>query len=225
MTSNDIEKLSKKYLLSSMPGYIVKGRIIIENNIDLLLRGLAIESSAYDKNRFRIVLFVQPLYILEDHIVFFFRQELGFLTKGHELWWNVDQNIDKNMQEICSLIVKKGQRWLSNIRILQDVILYLNKDKSNIDIHGFRVIAYSYILLGDFQKALKFLNNLIIRIDNSEDNRPWEMEIRDDICNIRDIVIDNPQKAKNLLIDFRRQTLDNLKLTKWAMTDVSHLLG
>ena len=72
-----VEKLAREHLLSDLRGFVVTRGIIHKTPIGGLLRGFWLDSSAFDKYSAYVYVFVQPLYVPEDTLVFSFGKRLA----------------------------------------------------------------------------------------------------------------------------------------------------
>ncbi|MHB0935895.1 MAG: hypothetical protein ACYDCO_20325 [Armatimonadota bacterium] len=101
MKQTEFQSLIRKYLLPELPEHANTGSLIWKEPIEHLLRGYHFDSSAWDQSTFRITVFVQPLYVPYDSIVYLFSQELGFLSAKREIWWIWEErNTEKNVKDI-----------------------------------------------------------------------------------------------------------------------------
>lgn len=219
MKQLEFEALIKKYLLPSLPGFAVKGGLLFTEPIGLLLHTIVFVPSIGDKNKFHVDVIIQPLYLLKEYIVCMYEYDL----------WSVKER---------SLI---GQRWLYNgqniedimidirLRICDDVIKWFNEIQTPIDlinngihIHGMndpyhlQSVVYSWIISGKQAEASKAMERWLTTLRGYESPYPWQVQLLEEATRIDALLRDDITKAQAALYDFRRFTLQHLKLEKWA---------
>ncbi len=116
MKSTYLRKLFKTYMAENLPDFSIKGHLIYHTEIDLILRGLSFEDSAFDANTFNIYVFVQPLFLPTQYLWFNFGERLHQLTKkGTDKWWTISsQNEPQIMREITTLVHGVGMDFLTD---------------------------------------------------------------------------------------------------------------
>jgi hypothetical protein len=130
MKSQLVRRLSKMYFLPNLPGYIAKGHLLYQQDLEHILRGFWFESSAFDRDSFTVEVFVQPLYIPVSHLSFTFGHRLGSLGKGYDIWWKYDEETEAlMMQEILSFMMSAGIPFLEERSSIEKLInQYINLD-------------------------------------------------------------------------------------------------
>ncbi len=220
MKTTLVKQLCKKYLLPDLPGYEVKGHLLYDRNYIYLLPGIYFESSSFNKERFTIDIFVQPLYIPATGLWWTFGNRLGMLAKGRDVWWEYREENERTiMQEIGADIHRVGIPFLETRKTLKDFIAqYRNKVDFAGDTYVIETVAYGCILLGEYQKAEKILGRFMIELDREIKRKPeisWLIDVQKRAKTILQHLQEKaPDAARQQLDEWTTYTLSEIKLKR-----------
>ena len=79
-----LERLSRRYLLPVLPGFVAKRHLIVASPVGWLLRGFLYEESGHTGRDFYMRVFVQPLYIPVGYVILSYGERLG--RPGSRIW-------------------------------------------------------------------------------------------------------------------------------------------
>jgi len=215
--NSEFEKMSKEYLLPSLPGFTVKGDMLFENPLGMILHGICYERSGFDKNIFRVEVIAQPLYIPSDFISYGIGQDLNYIKTRKQLqkWWTVEDGISTIMKEIREMFLGVGITWLNKYATPYDIATKVNKEFTPDDPHIMRRIAYSWILCGEKRKAKETLLSLSKGLSSDRWHAPWEYEMANEVEMISRLLESDIELAQQKMMEFRKFSIDGLKLQQW----------
>jgi len=220
MKGREFEKLIKKYLLLHLPSFKVKKTELFLYPINYLLRAFSFESSQFDPYNFTIYVFVQPLYVPDDCIVFNIGSRLGIMAGLGDKWWDYTPERESIiMDEILSLMKQHGVPFLQRIQTPQDLVEEIKRrfpEEDYPDSYYNEIIAFSLILAGKFEEALQELNRLIYVLKEDPELREWEIERMKRAERLRDMLMeDKKEEAIQLLKEWTVYTARNLRLEEY----------
>ena len=220
MKGREFERLIKKHLLPHLPGFKVKKAELFIYPINYLLRAFSFESSQFDRNRFTVYVFVQPLYIPDDGVVFNIGDRLGNMAGLRDTWW--DYKPEKEtliMNEILYLMQQYGVPFLQRIQTPMDLVEEIKREfpkEDYPDSYYNEIIAFSFILSEKFKDALQELNRLIYILKEFPELEEWQLERMKRAERLRDMLKKNKeQEAIQLLKEWTFYTAQNLRLDEY----------
>jgi len=154
MRKNYVSALGIK-LLDRLPGYHVKGALILAEPTIPILRGIAFDGSSHSKTSFYMHFFFQPLCVPAEHIHFTFGFRMTDPT-GIDGWESDRPNL---VADISKSLSKQALPFLQKVATLDGAAETLNSMKSK-NTHVKEAIAFCRILTGDTAMALKQLENI-----------------------------------------------------------------
>ena len=207
-----VEKLAREYLLSDLPGFVVTRGIIHKMPIGGLLRGFWFDSSAFGKYVSYLYVFVQPLYVPRDHLVFTFGRRLecrlGFLRSdkawelGPESWGTAVPALRRAM--VCDGLPFLKRR--DSIELLVRNLKYGIRVENSI--FDREALAYSLARLGRYREAERGLKSLIRSIKPDDLRQDVRKNAEDLLASIQA----GPDRAQELLDRWTEETARNLRL-------------
>lgn len=211
MTGRQFEKLFRRHLLPELPGFGCKGSLLFATPIQGLLRGFSFDTSAYDRRRFDIEVFVQPLYIPVDFIFYTFGERLPYPSDG----WCLSEGEEASvMAQVLASIKGRGLQFIGYIQTPRDLAhkrALVNSSPN--DPHVVRAVAYSHALAHEYPEAVQALDRLDAIM--SEDNplrQPWDDELQEQGRLMRKLLLQSPEEAVDLLERWTEQTRAALRL-------------
>lgn len=185
-----------------IPGSSAKGRLVFLQPVGHTLRGILLEGSVNPRG-FYANLFVQPLFVPAEHHALNFGWRLG----GGTHLWDVDNPQD--LSELQALVEREAGPFLSRIQSPQDVAAAAEALRKPGDLQIQQARAYAYAYAGDVERGSVALTELIERLDESI---PWHHEMAKRASKLRGLLQSSPDSAKQLLVEWERETARRLKL-------------
>jgi len=220
MKASDLMRVVRKQILPLLPNFKYKPTTILyATRVDMVLRAFYFQTSYLDKEAFTVWVFAQPLYVPCDHFVLNIGGRLGWFQRGEEIWWRWrpnDAELEKQvMQEVYWYIQKHGLPFLERVRTPNDIIWWIDKKSTNPrDVYYQETKAYSYVLVGDYRRALQILSRLYTELRHDEPNYPWMGEMAERVSLIQSLLEQSPEAAIQQLHEWRNWTLTKLRLEK-----------
>ena len=209
MKASRLRPLFQKYLMPILPGFAFKGSIIYAEPIRYLLGGFSFDSAAHNKDGLRGYYFVQPLYVPKPYIYYTYAREL---TPGEVF---TPENEAEIMEKFAVSIQRKGLPFLNSIKTPEDLARRAGRIADGNDTHVKEVIAYSWILCCEYEKAKRELSKLQRQIQREIKRYPHLTWMVDDLACCERIQSDlniSPETALKTLREWRIYTLTGLKL-------------
>lgn len=177
-----------KEVQSALPQFTLKGRLLILLPVGYLLRGICFDSSAFSKTAFYPTVFIQPLYIGDDHIVLSFDGRLRDQA-GREGWELNVMERQSILNELVTAIKDQAFPFLNSIcdpRALASICEskpgHFRWFRSGCDeIHQMETAAYSWLLAGETEKSIHCLERAQRTIDGRNDQREWVVAVKNRI--------------------------------------------
>jgi len=233
VTSTELKKLATRYLLPSLPGFAMTGRLVFVLPVEHLLRAFYFESSAFSRTSFCVEVFVQPLYLPLDHLAFMHGGRLGTIEGKREHWWEYEESNEATiMEEVLALMQQEGRHVFERFKSLKDVPAFLHVFERFKSLNDFvknaitrktnphspyppEMVAYGAILIGNARLAHKMFDRLEKTLEDEQDRMDYEEEILRRSRMVREAFTKKPDSAVAILNEWREQTAANLKLTKF----------
>jgi hypothetical protein len=182
-------------------------------DLSSLLRGYYFDISGFDKSRFTVHAFVQPLYVLFPSIALSYGGRLGTLRGNQERWWSLaKQDEGTVMSEVCALVEAEGEPFLSRVRDPKALIEYVSL-RSELTIEDRQTLAYSLAWLGDRQPAIATLRALISAIEATIQKPPWMKAMLTEALTLLAAVEADSGQAHALLHSWRNETVKNIGIS------------
>lgn len=220
MKAYQLMRVVKQHILSSLPSFKVKrSTLLYETPIEMILRAFYFQTSYLDKESFTVWAFAQPLYVPSDHIVLNIGGRLGWLWRNRDIWWTIQlgdvESEYRTMQDLLGWIQKVGLPFLESIKTPADIIQWIRKQSGNpSDEHYQEIIAYSYVLLGNYREASHTISRLLPNLYRHSGDYPWMLEIACRVERMKELLDHSPDDAIHQLRTWRDWTLKQLRLEK-----------
>jgi hypothetical protein len=209
MTSKIFQRLARQYLLPSLPGIEMTGRLLYQAPVGDLLCGCHFESSSYEKESFVVTAFVQPLYVPAGHLVLSYGKRLGGARGDH--WWRLGQDDAAVMAGVLADIETQAPP----IHALGGSPLAFAEEGVRRGAMNFRdreAIAYSYLRVGQMQRGVEELERCLGSILQSDLQIPWVAELQErNRIMLHDAHAD-PSAVQARLSAWRAETLAELRI-------------
>jgi hypothetical protein len=209
MNSKERAALSKKIVLPLLPGFQVQGPLTFAAPITHTLRAIHIDSHSSEWARFYVHAFILPLYVPREHIGFNFGRRLG-----NQFWEVTDPQTE---EELKTAIQKDALPILAELETPLDAAAAVARwAQWPDDIHAEEAIAYSLVLTGETDSVIPELDHLIEYAQSLTYQAQWNIALRERAQLIKTKLLADPNEAKAQLAEWRKESLRNLKLEKYA---------
>jgi hypothetical protein len=212
MRNRDLQRLVKQYLLQHLPPLQLDRDLLFYEPIEYLLRGFCFGRSG-DAAAFYVWVFVQPLYIPHDSVYFNFGDRL---SPG----WSVSKKSEPEvMTEVLDAILADGLPFLDRFHTPEDIVDRIDEfgDAYPTNTHFIEAHAYSLILVGKYYQAEEELRLLHARCEPNPRNVEWVYDQMHRGDRVLAKLKRSPEEAKQLLLEWRTQTLRAIRLDKYAV--------
>jgi hypothetical protein len=200
MKKKEIHGLEKR-LLGYLPGFSLKGSLMILSPVRPVLRGIAFDSSGFDKTSFTVNAFLLPLCIPTSHLYFNFGNRIR-RSGGGDRW---DLTKSDLVAELGMALKLQAAPFLSRVTSLLDFVV--------------TAIAYSLARSGLIAEAVDELDLLLDQLDETV---PWQLALADEAGQLKVQLIAHPTEALRQLETWQRNTEQRLGLNE---ADGSQLNG
>jgi hypothetical protein len=212
MRSNVVESLARDHLLTRLPGFVVSRGIIHKSASDGLLRGFWLDSSAFDGNAAYVYVFVQPLYVPRQHLVFNLGKRLarwvGFL-RSNERWDFSPGNVDSAAPVLLRVMLREGLAFLKKRDSIDLLVRNLKFGlRFENTIADREVLAYSLARLGRYREAERRLRFLIRSVQPGDARQ----DLRENATRLLSAIHAGPDFTQNLLNRWTEETSRHLRL-------------
>jgi len=192
-------------LLPSLPGYAVKGRMMIVVPVVHTLRGFYFEPSGFSSKKFYVNMFFMPLCVPAKHVHF---------TFGHRVGHGWDAK-EPDLETKLKAAMKGDMRFLLGLRTPKDTAKALeplttgNPVTGYVNPHCYEALAYTLITAGELAGAATVIDNLLRSVNFSVS---WEAEIASRAQLMKEKLSENPERANQQLLTWEAETVRNLGL-------------
>jgi hypothetical protein len=169
-----------------------------------VLRGIAVEDSAFDKHSFYVWGFVMQPCIPSNSISF----NVGFRVRnidGGDRWSTDVAECDRN---VIKATRDQAISRIKDVSTAADMILLMDQ----VGVSDWRVRAFCYMRSGEYHKAENAFSQLTKQLDYSVS---WQRDLADDIVKVREL-LKRPSDAIDQQLELWRQyTIDALGLSEF----------
>lgn len=207
MKKKQVEKFANLHLLPSLLGFCVRGNLLFQAPVGNILKAFLFDSSGFSATTFHPQVFVQPLYILSEHLSL----TPGKRFKGH---WEFEPGNEIQLgQRLLNQIHEVGLPFLRAHNTTEDLVRDAKADPAvDINPHVRRMLAYSLLMLGRNDEGLDELDKTLSIINRSRETTPWERALFEEVGMIKEKLMRNPVDVVETLHAWTEQTRANLKL-------------
>jgi hypothetical protein len=193
----------QKMLLPELPGFAIKGSMMLMCPVKAILRGIYFEGSDFDKTSFYVNVFALPLCVPTKHLYFNFGNRLRLA--GADRWNANDPN---EIAELGTAIRRDAAPFLLRTESLL-AFVEVAKSFSSVNPHTPMAIAFTLARAGRVDEAVIGLDQLLPRLDLK---LAWQSEIADQVKTLRTKLVANPSEAQQQLEAWEAESVRNLGL-------------
>lgn len=205
MTTKEFVVIEKR-LLPDFPGFAVKGALMFIQPVGDTLRGFHWEPSAFSKKDFYVNMFFLPLYVPTKHLHFTFGHRVGRNKR-----WTAEST---ELQDALSSEMQKEVPFLRSLKTAKDVANALEpltkpNEAGYVNPHSYEALAYTLVRTGETTAAGYLIDTLLKRANLAVN---WEREIASRAQLMKNNLLEEPEKAQELLAAWESETIRNLGL-------------
>lgn len=210
MKSRDFERIAKQ-LLPLLSGFAINGNLLFIAPIRHLLKGVFFNPSA-DKHSFYVQVFVQPMYVPSEQIVFNF----GFRLGGNAYAW--DGTAPSLAHDLMQAIIKQAVPFLDPIHTPGEMLAAAKRIPLLGDPMVREAIAYAWARIGDAENGIPALNELIPMLVGRYE---WQKRLQARAELLKSMLLTDPGQAQRQLDIWEIETVRNLGLERFLERRVS----
>ncbi len=205
MKKKEIYNLEKQ-LLEYLPGFSLRGTIILLPPARPVLRGIAFDGSGFDKSSFTVTAFLLPLCVPTSHLYFNFGNRIRQPGGGDR--WNMTQS--DLIADLGVALRHQAIPFLSHVTSLLDFV-ETAKTFSQANPHTRRAIAYSLARSGRITEAVEVLDQLFGQLDKAI---PWQLALAGEARQLKTQLVAHPTEALRQFQTWELETEKNLGLNE-----------
>ncbi len=205
------DKLAKQ-ISSNLERTFSRKNMIFICPLSPILKGLCLERSASDKEKFYLSSVIMPLCVPEKYVYFAFAGR----EKPSRRW---ELNSANLMLNILPVIQNDIFPRLYKVNSPSDAINDIEKYTTfPLTIHAQQAVAYLSVLAGNNERAGYELSSLIERLDNLDNKLEWQDEILIRAKMLMKLFLSNHATALHQLRIWENETIKNLGLENACKT-------
>jgi len=203
MKKSEVKVLETK-LLPHLPGFYIEGGLMVLSPCSPVLRGIALDSSSFDKSSFTVTAFLLPLCVPTEHLYVNFGTRIR-VSGGGDRWSTTNPEL---VSELAKALKLQAVPFLSRATSLFDFVK-IAKTFSQANPNTRRAIAYSLARLGRTTEAIEIIDVLLRQLDRAN---PWQFALASEAEQLKSQLIEHPTEALRQLQVWEAQTQRNLGL-------------
>jgi hypothetical protein len=193
----------EKSLLTDLPGFAIKGSMMVMCPVKHVLRGFCFEGSDFDKTSFYVYFFALPLCVPTKHLYFNFGDRLR--SDGGDNWNVNDPNL---LAKLGAAIRREAMPFLSRAESLLGFV-EIARSFSYANPHTPMAIAFTLARAGRINEAISVLDQLLPQLNLKV---AWQSEIADQAKALKAKLVANPSEAQQQLEAWEAESARNLGL-------------
>lgn len=180
-----------------------------------IIRGFAFESSGFDPSSFYMWAFVHPLYVPEPRLSITFGHRIG---GGSRSWRPESHDTERVMAALLAHMEHEGLPFLERLRTPRAVAeTGYQVVGSDDNIRVIEAVAYSWIIAGDYPRAIRELDRLQRVCRGLPQDIAWIREVAEQGRRVRNLLSDSPKEAVQLLENWMQVSKRQIGLTNERM--------
>ncbi len=214
MKINEINKLIKKHLESSLSGYFIHRDLMFKVQNEFFLCGYYFESRGNEDMDLAVWYFIQPLFVKKDSIVLTIgdrlthKRKINLLQSKKQDWWDArKENLDDSFQSILQSILKDGEEYLRPIATAEYFYKKFNPEKKE-NLRIYEAVAYSTIVFAEEDLQNELLKGLIKETES--ESIEWVRQVGEDATLL--LNAETTSNRMEILRSWANETIGHLKL-------------
>ena len=201
----------EKRLLPSLPGFVIKGRLLFIVPLGHTLRGFHVDGSSFDKQSFYVNAFFMPLYVPSEHLHLTFGRRL----RGGGGW----STATPGFELVLEAQLQKEVPFLDGLKTARDVANALKPFAERSNPHSHEALAYTLVQAGEIRAAVSAIDTLLGSIEAIKRVNPqltWELAIAARAQLVRNKLTEDLESATAQLAVWENETIRNLGLENFS---------
>ncbi len=217
MKGSTWRKLAREYLLPYLPDCQLAGTILVFGQVEWILHGLAIDTSAFSATSVAVSMFTQPLYVPIEHVWGDYGERLRQPKTNFE-WWDIEpRNEAIQLRDMLRIIQEQALPFYGRTATPQGLVNYSEgRYRNSVNPPIIEAEAYSWALVGQDKKAIEALDRLQRAVEAMPPTQPWGQPILARSLLVRQALAKSDPAVTHLLQEWRDETVRRLKLEKLA---------
>jgi hypothetical protein len=212
MKHQEFAAMGKK-LLPDLPGFVVKGPMILKAPIGDILYALHFDGSDFDARAFYIEAFFMPFFAPTEFIYFTFGKRLG----GEHGRWNADSPTITS--ELSKTVRAEAVPFFESNSTISGIVEFLRSQvipnaRGLVNPHCQEALAYTLAKMGNSAAALVVIDRMHEMLSKSSVG--WELEIKARSQLMREKLLQGPEAAQAQLGVWKDETIRRLKLENYC---------
>jgi hypothetical protein len=202
-----VQRFVTQYLLSHLEDFRADGKLLYRVPVGNVLQAFVFDSSGFSAERFYPHVFVQPLYMLSDHLTL----TVGMRFRGS---WKFHPEQEQQLsQKLLNEIFKNGLPFLRRHTGPEGIVAEVRKNPAfGVNPRLGQAVAYSLLILGRNDEGLDQLDRVLSILGRSKEPAPWARDLHAEIGTLREQLMRNPAEVRATLERWAEETRSNLGL-------------
>jgi hypothetical protein len=176
MNAGAWQGFARVHVLGRVPGFVMSRSVLHLPDTSWLLRGVAMVS-APSQDSFWLWVFVQPLYVPANRLVFRYGHQLARMSDRGLTDWPTRLNLDLGT-EIATSVRSQALPMLDKVRRPADMLdVARSQPGSGTDLDHLETVAYSAVLTGD-GPALRLVGQQVRELPRGTETGEAEFRLR-----------------------------------------------
>jgi len=199
-------KALESQLLTYLPGFSIRGELLVLPPVSPVLRGIAFDGSSFDKSSFTVTAFLLPLCVPTDHLYFNFGTRIRH-SRGGDRWNTTNSDL---VAELGGALKLQATPFLSRVTSLLDFV-ETARTFSQANPNTRKAIAYSLARSGRITEAVEVLDQLLEQLDRAIS---WQFALAGEAERLKVQLTTHPTEALRELQSWENETERNLRLNE-----------
>lgn len=198
-----------KQLLPDLPGWRLKGPLLIWPPVDHTLRAVCFEPSGFDRRSFYLSVFLLPLCVRHEYVSFNMGKRLGFS-------WEADD--PQLLSNLLRAMRAEATPFLEGLDTPQDVVaVILARWRRSEDLYVHQGIAYLLALYGELDQAVDALDHLLkLSTTGFYRGLSWADQMAVEARTLKSKLLEDPDDARSMLREWEEESRRNLKVEEFT---------
>lgn len=209
------KKLVRDYVLTHLPDARLAGSILVIGDVDWVLHGVIVDTSAFSATAVELCALAVPLYVPGEGLRADYGEEL-FHPRSGGIGWDIEQGREAAAGPlILEAVTRQAIPFFRRIPSPGDLAVYSETRYPNsINPPTIEVEAYSWILQGDIGRFTAAFERIERAVATMPPALTWGQVVLERVQTVQRAVEDGPDAVEQLLQGWRADSVRRLKLDK-----------
>lgn len=207
------KKLVRDYVLPYVPNAQLVGSILVIGDVDWVLHGVIVDTSAFSATAVELSALAVPLYVPGEGLRGDYREEL-LHPKSGGIGWDIEQGKEAAAAPlILEAVTRQAIPFFRRVPGPRDLAVYSETRYLNsINPPTIEVEAYSWILQGDIGRFTAAFERIERAVATMPPALTWGRVVLERARTVQRAVEDGPDAVEQLLQGWRADSVRRLKL-------------